>query len=194
MMSDKVCKNNHTFTGKKCVQCRKEYADSYYKKNREKIKIRQAKYREGNLEKVREMSRNSRAKHLERCKKSEARWYKDNKERKRQAGLKWVANNYERFKEKQKSWYKQNLDKYASYSAKRRSVKLKATPPWLTEEHFELIFSFYQEAKRLQSIDGIERQVDHIMPLIHEDLCGLHVPWNLQVLTAVENNKKGNKL
>ncbi len=36
-------------------------------------------------------------------------------------------------------------------------------------------------------------EVDHIIPITHPDVCGLHVPWNLQYLAPVDNNMKNNR-
>jgi len=52
--------------------------------------------------------------------------------------------------------------------------------------------AIYGECKR-QRRTGRNVEVDHIVPLRSELVCGLHVPWNLQILTAAENLKKSNK-
>jgi 5-methylcytosine-specific restriction endonuclease McrA len=85
-----------------------------------------------------------------------------------------------------------NKPRRNAITAKRHSAKLKRTPPWLTEYHLSQIKRFYQEAKELESSTGIKHHVDHIVPLQGKNVSGLHVPWNLQILTAVENCSKNN--
>jgi 5-methylcytosine-specific restriction endonuclease McrA len=46
----------------------------------------------------------------------------------------------------------------------------------------------------LTKATGERYVVDHIIPLSNPDVCGLHVPWNLRVITQEENLKKSNKL
>lgn len=93
-----------------------------------------------------------------------------------------------------KNWRISNLDKDAAKTARRRASKLKATPPWLTKQDFEQIKELYEVTKAFRLYTGEEYHVDHIVPLQGENVCGLHVPWNLQVISAKENLSKHNKL
>ena len=75
-----------------------------------------------------------------------------------------------------------------------RMQKKKATPKWVDKEAIMEIY--------LARPDGYD--VDHMIPIIgryimHEDkltreVCGLHVPWNLQHMKRPENGSKSNKL
>lgn len=87
-----------------------------------------------------------------------------------------------------------NKGKINALISKRRAIKLKATPMWLTEEHFKEIERFYVQAQDLKLLTGLEYHVDHIVPLQGKNVCGLHVPWNLQVIPAKENMRKSNRL
>lgn len=85
--------------------------------------------------------------------------------------------------------------KIAAKAAKRRCAKRNATPNWLTKEHFEEIQEFYTLAQELAWLnEGEVFHVDHIIPIRGKNVCGLHVPWNLQLLPATKNLRKSNKL
>lgn len=59
-------------------------------------------------------------------------------------------------------------------------------PPWTTVDD---TLGFYETITKLPS----RFVVDHIVPLCGENVCGLHVPWNLQLLTYGENLRKRKK-
>ena len=54
------------------------------------------------------------------------------------------------------------------------------------------IAAIYRERDRLTELTGIRFEVDHIVPLNHLDVCGLHHENNLQLLTCYDNNRKSN--
>ena len=58
---------------------------------------------------------------------------------------------------------------------------------------WEQIQAIYAEARRKTEETGVLHSVDHIWPLNGKYSCGLHVPWNLQVIPQVDNDVKGNK-
>lgn len=96
--------------------------------------------------------------------------------------------------ERNQRYYKKHKDRVYSCGAIRRANKLQATPVWLTKEQLKEIRMIYRQCIELNKAKKNEYHVDHCIPLKSELVCGLHVPWNLQILTREENCKKSNKL
>lgn len=142
----------------------KETGKIYYQKNKEKIDLKNKNWVINNPEKATKIERNRYYKHREKL---------------------LLKNTIYR---------KANPHIFSARSNKRRCAKLQRTPKWLNKNHFNEIKEIYKKAKELQKLDGIKRHVDHIVPLQGKTVCGLHVPWNLQVITKIENSKKSNKL
>lgn len=141
-------------------------------------------------------------------------YYQANKQRLNEQARDWQAANPEKVRAyKRKNararaarYYEQNRDailvKVKAYSEKtsghlfirRRAwageVRREAIPPWLNDQQKSAIQWFYDEARRLTQETGVRHVVDHVAPLNGAHSCGLHVPWNLQVLTDSENKSK----
>lgn len=117
----------------------------------------------------------------------------------RQRASEWYNNNKNdpvyivKSKQRFKDWLQGNLEKHAAKEARRRATKLQATPKWLSEQQLADINTEYALSKWCSEVMGIKYHVDHIVPLKGKKVCGLHVPWNLQVIPAKENIIKGNK-
>lgn len=91
------------------------------------------------------------------------------------------------------SYQKANRELFRYHNMKRYATKKSATPTWLTQEHLDQIAEFYKHARDCELVTGQQYHVDHIIPLQGENVSGLHVPWNLQVLPADVNIRKSNK-
>lgn len=85
-------------------------------------------------------------------------------------------------------------------TAMQRAEALNAVPPWLTDEQRAQILAKYELAAAKQQATGIEYQVHHIVPLVgkcsytgRQVVCGLHVPWNLKIVTKKRNLELGDR-
>ena len=85
-------------------------------------------------------------------------------------------------------------DLYKALTSVRKRRHRNATPSWVSAEQKLAMRQLYLQAMELTKLTGERYVVDHIIPLISDEVCGLHVPWNLRVITQHENLRKSNKL
>lgn len=145
--------------------------------------------------------------HLEDCKKRSDKAPEVARERARE----WVKNNPEKASKTRKlyreanpqktkddilEWRKRNNDKLIVYRSKRRAKKINAALELygdIKELNDLVVYEMYSLAKLRTNLRGVEWQVDHIVPLVSDFVCGLHYYNNLRVITAKENHMKSNK-
>jgi len=118
-------------------------------------------------------------------------WYQENRETVIAAASTRPAHV---LREYRNAWKENNKVQVLADNKVRRRKHRQATPPWLTRKQKSEIRQLYQMAITMTQTTGEQYVVDHIVPLRSHEVCGLHVPWNLRVITQEENLKKSNKL
>jgi hypothetical protein len=117
-------------------------------------------------------------------------WYQENREAVIAAAATRPAAV---LREYRNAWKANNKTQVRADTKARRRKHRDATPLWLTRKQKSEIRQLYQIAITMTQTTGEQYVVDHIVPLRGESVCGLHVPWNLRVITQEENLKKSNK-
>jgi len=106
----------------------------------------------------------------------------------------YYHENLSSCRENRKQYYESNKLSFIIRARSRRRNIRHQTPKWLTFEQRREIELVYEHARECSMLTGDQYAVDHIVPLKGKNVCGLHVPWNLQVLPSDINDSKGNKL
>lgn len=118
------------------------------------------------------------------CKACQANWRRDNSSLLSRLSKEWLDRNPDRVKQRARDYRQKRPDYYAARESCRRAEKLRATPPWAEIDAIRLV---YKKAAEL----GME--VDHVVPLKSDIVCGLHCWANLQLLVKPENSSKNNR-
>lgn len=167
----KPCKHGHIFerrvSGRCCILCANQNALTWAKNN------------------------------PARSKEISSFWNQKNREHEAERARVWRINNQDTYKRMVNEWREKNAVQYKAYmtlyAVKRHAATLQRTPKWLNKGHLLEIESVYKYCSALRR-SGLNFHVDHIIPLQGKEVCGLHVPWNLQVISAKDNLSKGNRI
>jgi hypothetical protein len=145
-------------------------------------------------------------------------WYEANKEKAKA----WAEANKEKRKEQLKAWKAANPEKVKEQRMKSQSINKEAAYARIKRYHStekgklslavhrdlyrkrvkeaslgmydaKAMTDIYRSCKLLTKTTGIKYEVDHIIPIVNDLVCGLHVSWNMRIVTAKENREKSNK-
>ena len=163
------CKRNHIdkryVINTSCYQCHKLSMRRYYNNNIEHLKSYARQHYEGNKEYY-------------------IKWTQRNQEH-----LKNYRNkNKEYLTEQKRTYNEENREKLRYWNANRRAKKLQATPPWFEHKEVKELYQLQNELIK----EGIDVQVDHIIPLNSDKVCGLHCKDNLIIIPKDLNLLKSN--
>lgn len=172
------CKHGHgaprRVSSGECVECIANARRKWYGANREIIN---AKARQVWVENPNRLRANMRA------------YEKRNPEARKIIAQKYREAHPEKVKKSARKWRTTHPGAKAADVAKRRCSKQAATPSWIDSRQ---VIAIYNKCQQITKETGILHEVDHIVPLRHKLVSGLHVPWNLQIIPAKENRQKNN--
>lgn len=136
-------------------------------------------------------------------------WVKDNRIRHYATAKKWRDSDPQYYSNKQRQYYlenrenrlasnreyfKNNQEKFFVKNKNRRIIKKQATMKWDKEFTDFVLEQAYRLKNLREEITGFEWHVDHMIPLQADEVCGLHIWNNFQVIPAELNLSKNNKL
>ncbi len=141
------------------------------------------RYRQKNTDKIRATARD--------CAK---RWREKHPARSVEVKRQWRERNSEDAVMQVSAWRRRNPDAVKRLAMSQYRTIKESTPSWLTVEQKDYFKFMRLKARDATMRTGVLHVVDHVIPLRGKNVRGLHVPWNLQILTMRDNSRKSNKV
>lgn len=185
-----------------------QHVDDFNKKYREENKEKRIKvmadWRDRNRDHISDYNKKKYAEKAEERRDVARNYYYENRDKylqrhaennenpevkmaKKKYNIDYVEKNREELKAKRRA-----RSDYNSMKAAERRVQKQSASIQLSEEHQREIRNIYWLALDLRRATGEQYDVDHIVPIKGKNICGLHVPWNLQILPSDINKSKSN--
>ena len=175
-----------------CKVCSKASVADWYSRNKDKAQENIKKHYLNNKQAANDRSRAWKKANKELINARNKKNY--DPEKRREYFAAYRKANKDKRNAYNKEWLNERPGLVNAYAAKRRDAVRKATLSCSSLQDLEEIKGIYALAKKMTESTGQPHHVDHVIPLKGRSVCGLHVPWNLQVITATENLKKSNKV
>jgi hypothetical protein len=163
------------------TEAQKAASRAWYQANKGRAQAVRKAWYEANKAAHLERNKAWKAANPERCKEHPSR-RKYAEYRNAEVQRAWRERNAEHLR----AWFRERYRTDPKYKAKRRRARCK----WADAGK---VRAFYIEAAMVSMQTGVLHDVDHIVPLKHPLVCGLHNEFNLQVLPASENRRKRNR-
>lgn len=158
----------------------------YRERHRDAILARQRAHRAQNRARYNQLNAEYRAADPEKYQLSAAATKKKYCTEYASVSAEWRVGNVERIRAARRAWYAKNRAAEIARVHSRKE-RIRQTMPLSPAEQAEIqgLYDF------CRAFPGYE--VDHIIPLKHDLVSGLHTAANLQILPRSENRRKGNR-
>jgi len=171
-----------------------QYNKGYRNKNKEYLMMQQKEWYQNNKKEVNKQHKKYVEQNYEKISEYNKEYNICNRDKIKLCSGKYKKHNKNHLNKQQRLYRQNNKAQNNAYCASRRAWRIQARPIW---SNIKIIHDIYEDCQDLNICTRIAGgneifHVDHIVPLQGVNVCGLHVEYNLQIITASENLQKGN--